>query len=383
MNKLVYLDNAATTFPKPPQVLREVQRCLEKTCGNPGRGGNPLAMAAADQIYECRDTLASFFSAPDPSHVVLCANCTAALNLAIKGLVRCGDHILVSDLEHNSVRRPLERLRAEGIADYSAFSLLHFREKELESLLRPETRLLVCTAASNICSVTAPLRRLGDFCRRRGLLFVVDGAQAGGHSEIRMDRMNISALALPSHKGMFGIQGGGALLLADGILPTPLWEGGSGSLSLDPGMPEDPPERYEAGTLATPAAVSLTAGIHFVREQGLDAIASHERKLFFGCRERLESVRGVSVCAREYPGSVLSFRLSGIPADRAANELGRRSICVRGGYHCAPWAHHALGTDGSGSDASVGTVRVSFSLFNTEEDLDALWLAVREIAAGK
>lgn len=375
---MIYLDNAATTFPKPARVLEAVRKCLTAYGGNPGRGGHPLAMAAAEKIFDCREELASFFGLRDPARVILTSNCTAALNLALKGLSRPGDHWLVSDFEHNSVRRPLERLKAEGKIDYSRFSLLDFSLGELERLLRPNTRLLLCTAASNVCPVTAPLEKLGEFCRSHGLLFVVDGAQAAGHLGIYMDRMKISALCLPSHKGLYGIQGAGALLLADGCTPEPMLEGGSGSLSLDPGMPEELPERYEAGTLPTPAIVSLLEGVRFVRSIGLDAISAHERALAAECREMLASIPGSVVYAPDRTGSVLSFNVAGFSADQLASRLGGAGICVRGGYHCAPWAHQALGS----VSPFGGTVRVSFSWFSTSADVAALFSALRAIRLG-
>ena len=379
MNRpLVYLDNAATTFPKPASVRAGVAKCLAEYCGNPGRGGSPISLAAAEKVYECREELADFFGVSSPSRVVFTSGCTAALNLALKGLLRRGDHVLVSDFEHNAVRRPLERLRAEGRIDFSRFSLRDVSETSLCALLCPQTRMLVCTAASNVCSLTAPLAFLGDFCTRHGLLFVVDGAQGGGHLGIFADRMHVSALALPAHKGLYGIPGAGALILGEGILPEPLTEGGSGSLSLDPGMPAEPPERYEAGTLPLPAIVSMLDGTRFVRALGVDRVAELERGWFFRLRERLENVSGCTVYLPEVPGPVLSFNLRGRSADVVANALASRGICVRGGFHCAPWAHEALGTDRPDADGFCpgGTVRVSFSVFTRERDLDALYEAL-------
>lgn len=376
----IYLDNAATSFPKPNAVTDEVARCMREYCGNPGRGGHPLAMAAAEKIFECREVLADFFGAPDPSGVIFTQNCTSALNLAIKGSVHEGWHFVTSDLEHNSVRRPLERLSNDGIADYTRFSLLaDIRGRSVQRILngiagavRQNTRAIIVTAGSNICSVPVPLFEIGQFCRRHGLLFIVDGAQAAGHIPIDMKQMNIDILALPGHKGLFGPQGSGALIIGEDIKLRTLYEGGSGSASFDPDMPEDPPERYEAGTLSTPAIAGLCEGVKAVKQMGVEYISAHEKKLFLLTRNELSCIPGCVLYAAEHPGSVLTFNLRGIPCDRVACELGMRGICVRAGIHCAPWAHEALGS-------IDGSVRVSFSPFNTERDAEVLCSAVRDI----
>ena len=255
---MVYLDNAATTFPKPARVCDEMCRCMRGYCGNPGRGAHPIAMAAAGKVFECRERLASFFGAPGADHVIMTPNATAALNLAIKGLVSADAcargqeriHLIISDLEHNSVLRPVERLLRDGLADYSVFPTGAERggagaEEILAGISRlicRRTRAVICTAASNICSVRLPLREIGAMCRGRGILFIVDGAQGAGHFLINVANMCIDALALPGHKGLYGPQGSGALILGGRYLPVPLLEGGSGSMSFDTEMPPEPPE---------------------------------------------------------------------------------------------------------------------------------------------
>ena len=376
--RLVYLDNAATTFPKPVAVTEEVTRCLREYCGNPGRSGHRLSMAAADKIYGCREELADFFGASDPTRVVFTSNCTSALNLALKGLRGKGFHLITSDLEHNSVRRPLERLSREGKITYSRFPAIAGGTdpsricREIASRIRPDTRVVAATAASNVCSAVLPLYEIGQLCAKRNLLFIVDGAQGAGHVPIDMKAMNISMLAVPGHKGLYGPQGSGALILGDGIELDTLTEGGSGSASYDSGMPSESPERYEAGTLSTPAIAGLCEGVRMVKQIGIRKISTHDKELFRACRFMLSSLPGIRVIAPEYEGSVLSFICDRIPCDRVADELDRRGICVRSGLHCSPWAHEALGTPD-------GTVRVSFSIFNTADDIEALYLAMREI----
>ncbi len=372
---MIYLDNAATTFPKPPEVTEAVTECLTRYCGNPGRGAHPLSLACAEKIYDCRVALADFLGLEAPEQVLFAYNATHALNLAIKGLFRAGDHILISELEHNAVRRPLCALRRALGISFECFPVVGLTPAQILAgitrRLRPHTAGIVCTHASNICSISLPLAEIGALCHARGLLFVVDAAQSAGHLPIDMQRMQISALAAPAHKALYGIQGAGLLALAPHVDPTPLFEGGSGSDSLAEEMPALPPERYEAGTLATPAIVALLTGVHFVKERGLTALAAHERMLFTAARERLESIPTLTVCAREKEGAVLLFNHTEYAPEEIAHRLARDGICVRAGYHCAPLAHKALGT------LTRGAVRLGFGAFNTVAELDALWKALK------
>ena len=372
---MIYLDNAATTFPKPAKMVQAVNECLLRYCGNPGRGAHPLSLACAEKIYDCRTALADFFGAEAPERVIFTSNTTHALNLAIKGLFRAGAHVLISELEHNAVRRPLCALRREQGVDFDRFPVIGLSPEQIlagiAKRLRPHTAGIVCTHASNVCSIALPLAEIGALCHAKGLLFIVDAAQSAGHLPIDMKQMKISALALPAHKALYGVQGAGALLLAENIEPRPLFEGGSGNASLAEEMPALPPERYEAGTLATPAIVGLLAGLEFVRERGLDALCTQERSLFRAARERLESIPALTVYAREQEGAVLLFNHAEYTPEEIAHRLARESICVRAGYHCAPLAHEAIGT------LSRGAVRLGFGAFNTLSDLDALWQALK------
>lgn len=374
---MIYLDNAATTFPKPRKVTEAVSDCLARYCGNPGRGAHALSLASAEKIYDCRAALSSLFGVGSPERVLFTHNTTHALNLAIKGLCHPGDHVLISELEHNAVRRPLCRLRRENGICFETFAVIGLSSAqiltEISRRLRPQTRAVICTHASNICSVSLPLAQIGALCREKKLLFVVDAAQSAGHLSIDMLQMDISALAIPAHKGLYGIQGAGALALAEGIAPEPLWEGGSGSDSLAEEMPDLPPERYEAGTLATPTIVGLLAGVHFVQERGIDTLAAHEKMLFRAARERLESIPALTVYERDAQGAVLLFNHIGLSPQEIAHALAREGICVRAGLHCAPLAHEALGT------APRGAVRLGFGAFNTVAELDTLWRVLREL----
>jgi cysteine desulfurase family protein len=372
---LIYLDNAATTFPKPRHVTGEVMRCLTEYCGNPGRGSHRLALAAAEQIFSCREALSSFLGVGAPERILFTQNTTYALNLAIKGLLRQGDHVLISELEHNAVRRPICALAAKGKITFDVFPVFGLTQDELLShlaqKLTPNTRAVVCTHASNICSIVLPIAEIGALCRRRGIQLIVDAAQSAGFLPIDMNAMQIDALAAPGHKSLYGIQGCGFLAIGENFTLEPLIEGGSGVDSLPAEMPEAPPERYEAGTLPTPSIVGLLEGVRSLTNGGVAACAARERELFLAARERLSSLLDISIYAPEHVGSVLLFNKNGIPAAELGRHLSSNGICVRAGLHCAPMAHKALGTpDG-------GAVRVSFGRYNTLSDVDALWQALR------
>ncbi len=382
---MIYLDNAATSFPKPHEVIAEISRCMTEYCGNPGRGSHKLALEAAEKIYDCRVALCDLFSADAPENVVFTQNTTHALNIAILSLAREGAHFICSDCEHNSVRRPLEYLARERGCSYSIFDS-HVNDpyrspqkiyRSIASLIKPETVAVISTACPNVCSARMPLNEIGALCKRAGLYYIVDGAQGAGHFEINMKRSSISALAIPGHKGLLGPQGSGALILSKDFPARSLTFGGSGTASLDAEMPTELPERLEAGTLSTPSIVGLEAGIKAVTGIGLDKIAAHEAILFNKTLRLLSEIRGVTVYAPQHSGSVLSFNIDGIPADRVANLLSERDICVRGGFHCNPLAHKVLGSDRHGS------VRASFSPFNTADDVYALADAVRTVAREK
>ncbi len=383
---LVYLDNAATSFPKPACVVEETLRCIRTYCGNAGRGSHPLAMRSAEKIYECRSDLADFLGAPAAENIVFTLNSTYAINLMVKGLLHPGDHILISDMEHNAVWRPVEKCRRDGLLTYDVFPTM-LREDErvgrnatricarIAGMLKPNTRAVLCSHQSNLCSATLPLAQIGAFCRRHHLLFLVDASQSAGHLPISMKDMCIDALCAPGHKGLYGIQGCGFCAFGEGLVPETLIEGGSGYQSLEPLMPSELPERVEAGTLPTPAIAALDAGVRYLQKRGLAAVHEHECRLFDALSERLSSLRGYTVYLPEYRGSTLLFNRDGVDADTIGRALGDRGICVRTGYHCAGLGHRTLGTPPGGA------VRVSFGLFNTLRDVDALTLALRNMEA--
>ncbi len=379
--ELIYLDNAATSYPKPSAVVDEMRHFMLFCGGNPGRGAHLRSLGAAELVFDCRVRLARLFDAK-PEQVIFTMNTTQALNMAIKGLLKRGDHVLISDLEHNAVYRPIYKLADGGIVQYDIFpSMATENEPQawricaaIAKRLRPNTKMVVCTGGCNICSAHLPLTEIGDFCRRHNLLFVVDGAQCAGHKELSIKNMCIDALALPAHKGLLGPQGCGALILGEGLVADTLFEGGNGVASLEGSMPDYSPERYESGTLPTPAIAGLCAGLKAIESLGISAIEEHEKKLFRLCREGLSATKGVDIYCPHREGGVLLFNIAGKTSEETASALSDRGICVRGGYHCNPLAHKTLSTPSSGA------VRASFSPFTGAAQINSLCKAVEDIA---
>lgn len=380
MSAPIYLDHAATSWPKPTAVHRAVYDCMTRAGGNPGHGSHALSDAAAQIVYDCRCALAETFGAK-PERVIFTGGATHAINLALHGALRQGDHVLCSDMEHNAVYRPLFALRERGIIEVDTILSPASDPRagtariitDAAAKRKPHTRMLVCSHVSNIVSSVMPLAALGAFCKRHGMLFCVDAAQSAGHLPIDMRQMQIDMLCIPGHKGLYGPQGCGALILGEGVELTPLLQGGNGVLSLSGAMPELPPERYETGTLPTPAIAGLLAGLREVNTRGIGTIAAQDRHLYDRARAMLSHFEGIRVFAPHCRGPVLLFAHDRIPADALGAELDRHGICVRSGFHCAALGHGTLGTP------DTGAVRLSFGMDTTSSDLDALYSALKHI----
>lgn len=366
---MIYFDNAATTFPKPAEVTRAVAHHMQAHGGNPGRGAHPLALAAAEAVYDARSEIASFFGGEKPENVVFTQNATHALNLAIFGTVKAGDHVLISNLEHNSVFRPVSELCRRGAASYSVFDALGGEEETLASikkLLRRNTRVLICTHASNVCPKVLPLARISRFCRERGILHIADVSQSAGIYPVDM-RDGADIICAPGHKGLYGPQGTGFCLFADDFdfaRLSPTVFGGNGVSSAKPEMGRTPPESFEAGTLAAPAISGLCRGVRFVKRIGTEKIRAHEGAISEKIRSFLLQQEGVTVyLPYEKAGSTLLLNVDGISASELSALLAKKGVCTRAGMHCSPLAHEALGT---GGDA----LRLSFSAFNTVKEAE-------------
>lgn len=378
---LCYLDNAATTFPKPVSVYNEVYRCMSKYCGNPGRGSHRLSLEASRAIFECRSLIADLVGVSELERIIFTYNTTYALNMVIKGVLRPGDHVIISDMEHNAVLRPIWKLAHDGVISYDIFSSMPLSDRrsptlicaKIASLIKPNTKMVICTHASNICSATLPIKEIGEFCKRHSLFFLVDGAQSVGHYDIDVDKMNISALCFPSHKGLYGPQGCGVIALGKNVLMDTLVEGGNGINSLDGNMPMLAPERYEAGTLATPVIAGLAQGVRSILSVPKGEVLEYQRYLFSIAYSTLSNIKDITVYAPQHIGSVLLFNLKGRTSEQTSQELDSFDICTRGGFHCSALAHKALGT------LDTGAVRASFGIFNKKRDIDALAKAILQI----
>lgn len=373
-DKLIYLDNAATTWPKPPSVIRGIDDALRNKSGNPGRGAHRLSRAASEVLYDCREAAAEMFSA-DPENVMFTMNATQSLNFAIKGLAFKGCHILYDNYSHNALYRPIMALVNSGFCTADMYDASGDGESTIKDISRkitPETTIITATHQSNICSKILPIKEIGKLCAELGIHFVVDASQSAGHIPIKLDKMNITALCMPGHKGLFGPMGTGLLISRGGIEYGTLIEGGAGINSLDVGMPSEFPERFEAGTLPVALIAGLSEGIKFVREYGIEEIHEYECMLGGYFLDRIEYMHDIETYG-DTSGGVISFTHRGRTPAEAGAYLSSKGICTRTGYHCAPIAHKTLGSFENGS------VRISFSPMNKVRDIDILVKTLAEL----
>ncbi len=370
---MVYLDSAATTLQKPPSVRRAMLSAVERMA-SPGRGGHKPAMLAAETAFRCREAAAGLFHLEDPENVVFTLNATHALNLAIKSVVKPGDTVVVSGYEHNAVTRPLAAL---GCHIKIARGPLFDREAILaafEEQLTGEVSCVVCTHVSNVFGFILPVEEIAALCRRRGVPMILDASQSAGALPVHMDELGCAFIGMPGHKGLYGPQGTGLLLCGEGRETVTLLEGGTGSLSARQEMPDFLPDRLEAGTHNIPGIAGLLEGIRFVKSRGEEAILRRERALTRQAAKGLAAIPGITLYAASRPevqAGVLSFQLASLDCEEVGERLGERNIAVRAGLHCAPYAHESAGTK------EKGTVRVSFSDFNTPAEVQTL---VREVS---
>ena len=356
---MIYFDSAATSFQKPPEVAAAMQSAL-RTCASASRGGHRLALAANEVLYDCRALAGELFEA-EPEQVVFTMNATHGLNIAIASLVPQGAEVVISAFEHNAVVRPLY---ARGARLLRAGSALFSPEEFLESFeekLRRRPAAAVCTHVSNVFGYVLPIERVARLCRRYGVKLIVDASQSAGTLPVSLRQSGAAFIAMPGHKGLYGPQGTGLLLCADGA--QPLLYGGSGSNSQLPTMPDFLPDRLEAGTQNVTSIAGLAAGMRFVRRVGRERIAQHERKLLRRFRQGMEKMRAIESYFGEGQSAVVSFRVRGVDCEEAAQRLSDHGFALRAGLHCAPEAHRSVGT------LETGTLRASFGYFNTTAEV--------------
>ena len=375
---MIYLDNAATSYPKPRGMVAAMEECILKYCGNPGRSGHSMSMKTGEEVYHARRKIASLFGIKQPERLVFTQNTTEALNMGLKGVLQSGDNVITTTMEHNSVLRPLKALEKRGVSQsvIRADREGYIKASEIEKAIRKDTKLIAITAASNVTGTRMPIEEIGELARRRGILFLVDGAQGAGSMAIDVEKMHIDMLAFPGHKGLLGPQGTGALYVSPEIRLKHIMEGGTGTDSKSRFQPCEFPEGYEAGTINAPAIIGLGYSAEFVEKIGPEVIGKYEEELIGWLDERLDEMDfvkryGPDAC-RKTGISLINIR--GVGAEEVTSILSSKyGIAVRGGYHCAGLAHKTIGT------WDEGAIRISVGPFNTRKDMEKVVDAIKEI----
>ncbi|MFD2330694.1 aminotransferase class V-fold PLP-dependent enzyme [Cohnella sp. GCM10020058] len=377
---LIYLDNAATSWPKPPGVLEAMERAMREAAANPGRGSHEMAVKASRVLFEGRKMLARLFKIANPNDIAFMLNTTHALNQAIQGLLKPGDHVITTAMEHNSVRRPLEALKRKlGIqvtyVSVGADGILN--PNEVRQAITPATKLVAVTHSSNLLGTITPIGDIGDVTRAAGVPLLVDAAQSAGVLEIDVEAMNIDMLAFPGHKGLLGPQGTGGLYIRPELDLEPLMHGGTGSRSESPEQPSTRPDRYEAGTPNTVGIAGLAEGVRYVLGETVQRIHAKELSMTRELMAGLSEIRGVRILG---PGpevertAIVAFTLEDVDPSETAFLLDRQfGIAVRSGFHCTPLGHESAGT------TETGAVRASPGYFTEQSDIVSLVRAVQEI----
>ena len=372
----VYLDNAATSYPKPESVYKRIDHILRHIGGNPGRSGHRMAMDASRVIFEARESAARLFNIKDASRVAFTKNATEAINIAFKGILRPGDHVVTTSIEHNAVVKPLKRMEGQGVKVTRVTTDKDGRVSpvEIENAITKHTKLVSVVHASNVFGTVMPVAEIGKICRKKNILFMVDAAQTAGAMPIDVETFNVDILAATGHKSLFGPQGTGLVYVKQGVEPAPLIDGGTGE---DDELIEIP-DRLEAGTMNTPGIGGLGAGIEFLLKERVEKIRQYEEELIRQILEGLSDIKGIEIIGpsdEKNRTHLVSFNIEGKdPSDigyRLDNEFG---IMTRCGLHCAPYAHKTAGT------YPHGAVRVSPGYFNTQKEIEEFLKAIREIA---
>ncbi len=375
---MIYLDNAATTSPKPSAVTDALCFGAGYYSANPGRSGHTLSMRCAEKLYRCRANISEFFGLSSPERCIFTYNCTTAINMALKGSLKAGDHIVISNLEHNAVIRPLNSLSAHGVEITKAHVVRGDTEatvRNFRKAIKPNTKIIFCTHASNVSGDVLPINELAALAGEHGILFGIDAAQSAGSIPINMNKLHADFICVPSHKGLYGVMGCGALLLSERAKLRVLIEGGTGGNSLSPTQPDVYPERLESGTVNLPGIISMSAGVDFVNQRGTEKILAHELDFCTQLEYELGKIPGVTVhsCSSEFERTAITtVTFDSIDSETAAMRLSEAGFAVRGGLHCAPDAHRAMGT------LNGGAVRISPSVFTNTACIPMLVNAIKK-----
>lgn len=369
------MDNAATSYPKPESAYQRIDYILRHIGGNPGRSGHRMALDASRVIFEARESAARLFNVKDAARIAFTKNATEAINVALKGILNKGDHVITTTIEHNAVVKPLKRLEAQGVkvtrvkADKEGF----IKPKDIANAITKQTRLISVVHASNVFGAILPAAEIGSLCRKKGVLFMIDAAQTAGAMPIDVESLNVDMLAATGHKSLFGPQGTGFIYVRQGIEPAQFVDGGTG----DDNETKEMPERFEAGTMNTPGIGGLGAGIDFLLNEGIDKVRKYEEGLIKQILAGLSGIKGVKIIGpydEKQRTCLVAFTIEGKDPSEAGHRLDNEfGIMARCGLHCAPHAHKSAGTYPSGA------IRVSPGYFNTEKEIEDFLRAVREI----
>ncbi len=377
---MIYFDNAATSFPKPEIVYEEIFTVMKNYGANPGRSGHKLALEAGRGIYETRDILSQLFNIENPMNIIFTMNCTDSLNLAIKGLLKKGDHVVTTSMEHNSVLRPLKVMEKRGrdLTIVKGDNKGRINPLDIEKSIQKNTKLIVVTHVSNLTGTIMPVMEISEIAKKHGITFMLDAAQSAGVYDIDVEKMNIDLLAFPGHKGLLGPQGTGGLYIKEGLDVENLKEGGTGSISHSLEQPDILPDKYESGTPNTPGIVGLGAGVKYILEKGIDNIKKHEEDLtkhFIEEALKIDKVKLYGPLNIDEQGAVVALNIGDEDSSEISYILDEAyNIAVRPGLHCAPLAHKTIGT------FKQGVVRFSFGPFNTHDEVELGIKAIKEIS---
>ena len=377
---MIYLDNAATTWPKPRGTAAAIAEVLSFRGANPGRGSYRMAELSSETVYRCRCRAAEFFGANAPENIIFTPSCTHSINYVLKGVLSAGDHVIISDMEHNAVTRPVKALAKRGVQ----FSTARVHEGDPEATvaefrrcMRAGTKLIFCTHASNVFGIKLPIAEIGELAHRNGILFGIDCAQSAGTAAIDLRHMKADFLCMPAHKGLYGIMGLGMLIINCGKRLNTVIEGGTGSLSGVNEQPDFLPDRLESGTLNVPAIASVDVGMRFIESVGRERLEAHEMNLIRRAYDELSTMPECTLYTSRPDSAthvpLLSFNIRGMESDEAARQLGSMEIAVRAGLHCAGDAHRKMGTQ------SGGTIRICPSVFTSEDEIASFITAIKEI----
>lgn len=375
---MIYLDNAATSFPKPSKVYEEVLNCMKNYCANPGRGSHDMAIISAMKVMETRNLICELFNIKDPFNLIFTSNATEALNIAIKGVLKNGDHVISTVIEHNSVLRPLNSMEKQGveITLVGVDKAGYVNPLDIKNEIKKNTKIIIINHISNVLGSIQDITSIGKIAREKEIIFMVDASQSAGVISIDVESSYIDLLAFPGHKGLLGPQGTGGLFIREGINLSNFNEGGTGSNSHFMIQPDFMPDKFESGTLNTPGIAGLCEGLKFIKRVGIDSIKKVEDELmkyFIDEIRKLSYIKIYGNNSLNERSAVVSFNIDGVDASIVGEELNEYGIAVRTGYHCTPLIHDIIGTE------YAGTVRVSLGCFNVLQDIDELLESIRKI----